>query len=117
MTVNGSFGRWLRRRRKVLDLTQAELAGQVGCATITIRKIEAGARRPSKQVSWRLADVLALVPEERIAIVSFARQSRLAWSGPSGLNSQNVPNVASGLSDEHRPWPTIPHSTLTYLSE
>jgi hypothetical protein len=30
-----TFGQWLRRRRKGLGLTQAELARKVGCATIT----------------------------------------------------------------------------------
>ena len=35
------FGYWGRRQRKALDLTQAALAQKVGCAPITIRKIEA----------------------------------------------------------------------------
>ena len=46
MKVGSSFGRWLRQRRKALDLTQADLADQVGCSVITIQKIEADARRP-----------------------------------------------------------------------
>jgi DNA-binding XRE family transcriptional regulator len=33
-----SFGIWLRQRRRMLDLTQQELADQVGCARITLRK-------------------------------------------------------------------------------
>ena len=41
MDSTASFGYWLRRRRKALDLTQEALARQVGCAVITIRKIEA----------------------------------------------------------------------------
>ncbi len=36
-----SFGAWVRRRRKALDLTQAALAQRVGCAEVTIRKLEA----------------------------------------------------------------------------
>lgn len=35
-----SFGYWVRRQRQALDLTQAALARQVGCATVTISKIE-----------------------------------------------------------------------------
>src|SRR5215211_1943360 len=42
-----SFGEWLRRRRRALDLTQAELADRAGCVTGTIKSIEANARRPS----------------------------------------------------------------------
>ena len=45
MDGHPSFGYWLRRRRKALDLTQEALAQQVGCSEVTIRKIEADARR------------------------------------------------------------------------
>ncbi len=55
-----SFGYWLRRRRKALDLTQAELAAKTGCAVTTIKKLEADARRPSRQLAERLAEALAL---------------------------------------------------------
>ncbi len=47
-TADISFGTWLSQRRKVLDLTQGEMAERVGCAVITIQKIEANQRRPSK---------------------------------------------------------------------
>jgi len=40
-----SFGYWLRRRRKALDLTQEALAGRVSCSVFSIRKIEADERR------------------------------------------------------------------------
>ncbi len=46
MDTSNSFGYWVRRRRKALDLTQEELAERVGCAVITLRKIEADERRP-----------------------------------------------------------------------
>src|SRR5262245_240541 len=53
-----SFGDWLRRRRKSLDLTQGELAQRVSCSVDLIQKIEADARRPSKQLAERLAERL-----------------------------------------------------------
>ena len=65
MQDDASFGRWMQRRRQTLDLTQAELAQQVGVATNTIHKIEADARRPSKEVAERLAACLAILPEEQ----------------------------------------------------
>jgi DNA-binding XRE family transcriptional regulator len=40
MDDHASFGYWVRRRRKALDLTQDALAQQVGCSVMTIRKIE-----------------------------------------------------------------------------
>ena len=44
-----SFGEWLRRRRKALDLTQAALADRAGCVPGTIKSIEADTRRSSRQ--------------------------------------------------------------------
>ena len=67
------FGPWLKQRRKALDFTQAELAGIVGCAMMTIQKIEAEERRPSKQLAERLADVLAIAADQRPTFVTWAR--------------------------------------------
>ena len=49
-----SFGAWLRRRRRALDLTCDELAAQIGCSVVTIRRIETDERRPSKPPAWRV---------------------------------------------------------------
>ena len=37
-----SFGNWIKRRRKALDLTQQELADRVGCSLSLIFKIRIG---------------------------------------------------------------------------
>ena len=47
MSKATTFGQWLKQRRKVLGLTQKELAKQLGCAEVTLRKIEAGDFAPS----------------------------------------------------------------------
>src|SRR5215216_1629082 len=73
MDGHPSFGYWLRRRRKALDLTQEALAQQVGCSEVTIRKIEADERRPSRQIAERLAAVLAIAVDERPAFLKAAR--------------------------------------------
>ena len=73
MDASFSFGDWLRRRRKALDLTQVALAGRVGCAVVTIQKIEAGARRPSRQIAERLAHQLAIPAQDRAAFLHAAR--------------------------------------------
>jgi predicted ATPase/DNA-binding XRE family transcriptional regulator len=67
------FGARLKQLRKALDLTQEALAEEVGCATQTIRKIEGGERRPSKQMAERLAQVLDVPPEDRAAFLHAAR--------------------------------------------
>src|SRR5262245_44525595 len=68
-----SFGEWLRRRRRALDLTRDELALQVGCAAATIKKIEADERRPSKQLAERLAICLQIPDVDRVAFLKAAR--------------------------------------------
>jgi len=73
MDTPTSFGYWVRRRRKALDLTQAELARRVGCAEVTIQKIEADERRPSSQIAALLAEHLHIPPGERTAFLASAR--------------------------------------------
>lgn len=68
-----SFGDWLRQRRLALDLTQAALAEQVGCAVVTIKKIEQGERRPSQQMAQLLADHLVIPPAARNDFIRMSR--------------------------------------------
>ena len=68
-----TFGYWLRRRRKALDLTQEALARKVNCSGFAIRKIEADERRPSRHLAERLAVALAVKQEDRPAFLDAAR--------------------------------------------
>src|SRR5260221_8558434 len=87
MKFNGSFGDWLKLRRRALDLTQTELADQVGCSVATIRKIEGDGARPSKQIAERLADVLAISPDERASFVAFPLRTASHLPAPPVPNS------------------------------
>jgi non-specific serine/threonine protein kinase len=73
MDSGETFGERVRRRRRALDLTQAALARRAGCAAITIQKIEAGERRPSRQVAELLAAALEVPAGERADFVRRAR--------------------------------------------
>ena len=42
-----AFAQALKQRRSALDLTQQALAERVGCARVTIQRIEQGRLRPS----------------------------------------------------------------------
>lgn len=55
-----SFGAWIAHRRRVLHLTQRELAARVACSYELIRKIEGDARRPSRDIATHLAHQLGL---------------------------------------------------------
>ena len=73
-----SFGYWLRRRRKALDLTQEALAQRVSCSGFSIRKIEADERRPSRRLAERLATSLAIPEAELRDFLDAARAVRAA---------------------------------------
>src|SRR5262245_40937571 len=99
-----SFGEWVRRRRKALDLTQHALALRVGCALSMIRKIEADERKPSRQVATLLANALELPAPEREQFLQAARAElvlgRLAAPLPSAPEAVLV---------------TLPTGTVSFL--
>jgi len=99
MSTEETFGQWLKQRRKALDLTQQELARRVGCAAITIQKIEASERRPSKQIAALLAEHLGIAADERPAFVRLARMEAGA-RGPAML-SRVARRALWGLSPRH----------------
>ena len=75
MLEDQSFKIWFKQRRKYLDLTQEELAAQVNCSLATIRGIERGALRPSRELAQLLAARLQVPPTERDAFVRWARSA------------------------------------------
>src|SRR5215207_2963499 len=101
-----SFGYWMRRRRKALDLTQAALAQRVSCSLDLIQKIEADARRPSRQLAEKLADCIGLDAIERTAFVQAARAERTVdqltlpsqpVAAPQRLSRNNLPAQLTAL--------------------
>jgi predicted ATPase/class 3 adenylate cyclase len=102
-----SLGQWIKRRRKACDLTQDELAQRVGCSKELIAKIEADARRPSKQIAERLADQLRLAEDERVTFLQAARAelavNRLAPPTRSVAQTAVVPTAI------------LPRGTVTFL--
>jgi transcriptional regulator with XRE-family HTH domain len=67
------FSDWIKLRRKQLDLTQAELAERACCSVFALRKIEAGERRPSKQLAGMLAKALEIREEDHATFIKVAR--------------------------------------------
>jgi len=113
-----SFGYWLRRRRKALDLTQEALAQRVSCSGFSIRKIEADERRPSRQLAERLAASLAIPADERRDFLDAARAVRAADRLPldtlpvgadaraaaPGASIQGAPDSAGGSTSDATPF-------------
>ncbi len=90
-----SFGNWLKQRRNTLDLTQAELADEVGCARITVQKIESGERRPSKQMAERFAICLNIGEDARKAFLRFARGEPITHQGI--ISSFSADGLSGGI--------------------
>jgi predicted ATPase/DNA-binding XRE family transcriptional regulator len=89
MTLSeASFGEWLKRQRNAAGLTQKQLAHQVGCAAITLRKIEANERRPSVQIAEQLADIFKIPEKERKQFLEFARGD---WTSQPAETKQDSP--------------------------
>jgi transcriptional regulator with XRE-family HTH domain len=93
----GALGRWMKQRRKALDLTQDDLARRVGCAAETIRKIEAGRLRPSRQIAELLANHLTIPAEERATFIALARSG----SRTPAPRSPQVPYVGLNTYQEN----------------
>jgi predicted ATPase/DNA-binding XRE family transcriptional regulator len=96
-----SFGEWVRQRRHILDLTQQELADQVGCARITLRRIESGALKPSKGLAQILLEKLGAPQIQRDVWLQFAR-------GLSGF-----PEKANSFSS--KPMTNLPTSLTSFI--
>ncbi|HYO49040.1 MAG TPA: helix-turn-helix domain-containing protein, partial [Chloroflexia bacterium] len=94
-----SFGKWLRERRESLDMTREDLAEKVSCARVTIAKIEHGERRPSRQVAERLAESLALPPEQHAAFLRWARGMAVV---------PGLPGITAGAEPAVEKVPTSP---------
>jgi predicted ATPase/DNA-binding XRE family transcriptional regulator len=105
MSAATSFGDWVRRRRKALDLLQKELADRAGCSLTALQKIERDERRPSRQLAERLAVCLDVPAAERERFVRVARGERPV--------EQTPPHDAPPQVTGHRPAPLpVPQSPL-----
>lgn len=110
-----SFGAWLKKRRRALDLTQQALADCAGCSLVTIRKFESDERRPSRQLAELLADCLAITAEEREKFIAFARQPELMVAGLAPPGPLQIPPLPAPATKSQIPPPreTVPQPTIS----
>ena len=108
MSQVGSFGAWLGQQRKAQQLTQADLAGRLGYSVETIKKIEEGKRRPSRQLAEAVANWIGIADEQRMLFVQFCRD--LAPTSP------DVPwSVEPTAAATHRGLDTLPAAATTFI--
>jgi len=75
-----SFGYWVRRWRKAMDMTQKQLASRVACAVVTVKKIEMDERRPSRQMAERLARCLNIPEAQRSNFIQVATREKPVYT-------------------------------------
>jgi predicted ATPase/DNA-binding XRE family transcriptional regulator len=101
-----TFGGWLSAYRQAVHLQRAELASRIGCAVVTLRKIEADERRPSREMAERLAEVLAIPEQRRDVFIRVARGelplARLAIAPPAAPGATNLPAPTTALAGRAR---------------
>jgi transcriptional regulator with XRE-family HTH domain len=99
------FGNWVQRRRKLLDLTQEDLARKVNCSISMLRKIERDERKPSEQLAELLADQLAVEASQRISFLQLARGKFVPnIANPTTLRGSLIPipaEIDNQIEEEH----------------
>lgn len=114
MQTQPSFGHWLKELRTVHDLTQAQLADLLACSISTIRKLETGQRRPSRDMAERLTKHFDLPLEEIQSFVHWARTQASSEQSVAFLDTaQNTLNDAVG--DKH-PVPLVGQDIVAALA-
>lgn len=93
MRESTTFGQYLKKLRRGVGLTQEELALRAQCSGETIRKVEAGKRRPAMSLAQKLATVLQLDDGERTDFLQLAR-SELA-TGASAQEQGEAPSAST----------------------
>ena len=101
-TKSLSFGQLVKNLRQAADLMQKELADRTGCATISIRRIEAGSLRPSTQLAEQLAAVLDIPPSEHEDFIKLARSVSNNRKGAKEKMNQFHLDVEQGI--DSRMW-------------
>src|SRR5687767_12556482 len=98
MQEETSFGVWLRRQRRDLDLTRQAFANQVGCAEVTLRRVEAGTLKPSKELASILLEKLGIPETEKPLWISFARGLSAFPLSSNSSSSKAVTNLPAPLT-------------------
>ena len=103
-----SFGEWLKRQRMGRGWTREQLANQIGCAVVTLRKIESEERRPSAQMVARLAEIFEIPKDEQTHFLKYARGD---WRYAPGESTGESPWLISTKA----PRTNLPASLTTLI--
>ena len=100
MDPPASFGTWLKQQRRERDLTQEALSGLAGVSAVYLRKIEAGERRPTRQIVDQLLEALRIPAAAREAIIGVALAVRPRPAPTPGSTLPSPPTPLIGRATE-----------------
>jgi predicted ATPase len=93
-----SFGKWLHKQRRALDFTLQAFADQVGCAEVTLRRIEAGTLKPSKELAIILLENLGVPKTDWSQWISFARGGSSLPDPPTPSSNKPISNLPEPIT-------------------
>ena len=99
-----SIGEWIHRRRNAMGMTRADLARRVGCAEVTIKKIERDERKPSGQIAELLAEHLAIPDLQREKFLQMCRGSHVTAPGLRVNELRIPPYLQQGEFPSQKPY-------------
>ncbi len=99
-----SIGEWIQSRRNVMGMTRAELAHKVGCAEVTIKKIEKDERQPSGQIAELLATHLLIPDVQREKFLQMCRGAFVAAPGQQVNELRIPPYLQQGEFPSQKPY-------------
>jgi predicted ATPase/DNA-binding XRE family transcriptional regulator len=100
MDFTPPFGKWLKLQRVERDLTQSEFALQLGYSPETIRKVEAGILKPSKQLIELLVGWLHIPADQRSEFIAFATNARLSHASRAANNLLKPATALVGRTED-----------------
>ena len=107
-----SFGEWVQTRRNRLRYNRSQFASLVGCAPVTIKKIERDERRPSLEMAQLLATHLQIPEAEQ---EDFLRRARGEYVPRLGSPTEISLAEAQAPAAEEAPQYNLPQPTTPFF--
>ncbi|MFK7804877.1 MAG: helix-turn-helix domain-containing protein, partial [Anaerolineae bacterium] len=108
-----SFGEWVQKRRNQLGYSRTVLAKQIGCAPITIKKIERDERRPSEEMAELFSQHLQIPEDSKEVFMRRARGEFVSrFSNPEEMSLAEAKAISK---EAEKPKHNLPVQTTSFF--